>query len=190
MTKFLYVDTACAAFPQRNVDWHPHCVRIATIFEDTETDQTWSACHLIRPLPGWGPSTGAFSYHLATDRDFQDGCTMRLVVADELEGFINRAHCVVSHNAQFHNKMVASIFKDADMIAPTPPGLASFCTMTQSMPALKLPTKNDSGYKQPKLAEAFKHFSGTDIPIHTTWQPHGLTQVKAVRVIHRGLMGL
>lgn len=188
--KVLYLDSACFAFADRSMrgvtHWEPHCARIAAILADGDTTIT-DICHLIRPEADWLQKPDAVPYHKAAGIDFQQDGVPAAVAATALKALVDEAELIVSFNAQFHQKVVGALFTDATL--PRPPGLDLpwYCAMAESMPVVKLPTKNTSGYKPPKLTEAYKFFSAVDLPNHVTWHPFGVTNAKAVRLIYRGL---
>lgn len=192
MTRVLYVDAACIAFadPKSATHWQPHCVRIAAVLEgDPEFMPTRTVCHLIHPEADWGLlSHATFPYHKADRQDFEEAGVSVAFAAQDIASMMSGVEQIVAHNTAFHHKVIRAMFVDAGEYIPGAVDQPWMCTMAASMPVLKLPTKNTSGYKPPKLNEAFKHFSGVDMPVHPTWYPHAVTNARAVRVIHKGLL--
>lgn len=185
----LFIDTACSAFAVRNQDWEPHCVRVAALLEDDGGEIVGRMTHLIRPEPGWDMNPATEPYHKATPEDFHDHAVNVCVIAHELGALLKDDPDVISHNAQFHDRLLRSIFIDADMAVPPAVHKPSYCTMARAMPICRLPTKNTNGYKPPRLSEAFQHFAGTALPVHQTWHGFGECQVKAVRIVYKGIQG-
>lgn len=182
--KTVYFDAACAAFAMKDRDWEPHCVRMAALVDD-DGEITGRMCHLVKPLPAWELQDAARPYHKALDADFEEHGVPIATVAEEMAVLLTGAELIVSHAASFHHRVLASLFQDAAMPLPELP--ERFCTLAQSMPICKLPQRNSSSFKPPKLAEAFRHFAGVELPLHTAWDAHAATQVKAVRVVHHGI---
>jgi DNA polymerase III subunit epsilon len=193
LTKILYLDTACTAFAERSKDpnahWQPHCARIAALLEDTEASfmPARAICRLIRPEEGWEMGATATAYHKADAQDFAEASVPATVAANEMNEFLSQADLLVSHNKMFHQKVLTALFADAKLTQPPIEGWGGVCTMVEAMPVMRLATKNTYGYKQPKLTEAFEFFAGTPMPVHVGWYPFGSTNVKAVRVIYKGL---
>lgn len=189
--RVLYIDAACIAFaePKRETHWQPHCVRIAAILEgDPAYMPRRMMCHLIHPEPSWGLiSHATLPYHKADRIDFEEAGISVTVAAHELAEMMSGVDQIVAHNAKFHHKVTRSLFVDSGDFIPGPVDIPWYCTMAASMPVLKLPTKNSAGYKQPKLPEAFQHFVGVQMPAHPTWYPFGVTNVRAVSLIHKAL---
>jgi DNA polymerase-3 subunit epsilon len=191
--KVLFLDTACFAFARRDphsaAHWKPHCARVAAIMEDTDVPfmPARSTCNLIRPQADWEQSADTLPYHKADAIDFKEASVSASVAANDLKPLMEEAELIVAHLAGFHQKVLRALFTDAGDTTPASVDGPWFDTLTQSMPVVKLPTKNDRGYKQPKLTEAYRFFSGVDMPVHATWYPFGMTNAKAVRLIYKGL---
>lgn len=187
MTKLLYIDTACAAFPSRAKDappWEPHCVRIAALLED-DGGIVGGMTHLIKPLPTWTLADDAAPYHRATPANFRDEGVPLSNVAAELAELLRGVDVVVSHNATFHQRMLAALFADAGMERTDQ--AASFCTMLESAPICQLKLVSAGRWKAPKLSEAYLFFTAVDMDPTGAWNDFAEEQVDAVRAVYHGI---
>jgi hypothetical protein len=194
VTSILYLDTACAAFPSNAKDgprWEPHCVRIAAIREDDGVE-TGRLVTLIAPRNDWQMSEAAKPYHRATADDFLAGEVVRAVALD-LVSMMQGIKTIVSHNMQFHRKMVGALMADGGLVDPFN-GCEWFCTMTESAPICQIRLMSAGRWKSPTLAEAHMFFTGVQLQQQIfgdhptpTWKAFAESQVEAVRRVYQGI---
>jgi hypothetical protein len=188
MAKILFVDTACADFPSRSASqpsWEPHCVSIAAVLEDGDNVVT-GMTRLIKPLPSWTMGEAAKRYHLATNMDFEDSGDQVLNVAADLGMLLGGVETIVSHNSQFHRKMIAAIFADAGLDSPYVS--RHFCTMAESASICRVKLVSQGRWKSPSLAEAYSFFTERAMQVWQDWESHAQEQIEAVRVVYHGIM--
>lgn len=179
----LFIDTACSAFAVKGKDWQPHCVRMAALVEHNG-EIIDSTSMLVRPESGWVIEASAAPYHKATKADFAAEGVSILVLAHTMEALLKDADRLVCYNSSFHTRLLKHIFIDAGVPVPRIPPVT--CAMAEATPVMRLASMRFGTWKSPKLTEAYRYFTGTEMPELHTWETFGRMQVQAVRdVYHR-----
>jgi DNA polymerase-3 subunit epsilon len=180
----LFFDTACGAFALKGTDWKPHCVRLAAIVEH-DGEIIDSVSMLVRPEPGWAIEASAAPYHKATKHDFAAEGVSIIVLAHTMETLLKDATRIVCYNSPFHTRLLKHIFIDAGIPVPSLPPIT--CAMVEATPIMKLVSMRFGTWKSPKLTEAYKYFTGTEMPVMETWEPFGRMQVQAARDVYNAI---
>lgn len=142
----------------------PHIVQLAAVLIDVDTGAQVSCMDVIVKPDGWEIPEQASAIHgITTERALAVGVPEPAALAMFLALWNRRLR--IAHNQSFDERIIrialkrygepatADIWKDSE----------SACTMQMSTPILKLPSEKRSGYKWPKLTEAYKHFTGQDL---------------------------
>lgn len=180
MSRILFIDTACAAFPNRDDDFGRHCVRVAVIGE-TDGEVEWSERRLVLPSPEWKFSPLTLPYHRASPTDFAKAGMPLKDIAALMSGALDEADLIVAHNADFHRRTLDALFTDAEVAYKG--GIPWYCTMEQAKPICGLKTAKGA-LKSPKLSEAYRFFFDEDLADPKDWQQFANAQVAAVRDIY------
>ena len=141
----------------------PHIVQLAAKLVNTETREVLQSMDVIVKPDGWVIPDDVIEVHgITNERAAAEGIPekeaveMLLAMAGDAE--------LVAHNESFDRRILRIAIKrylDAlvpeGQVVPSEPWKErkSFCTMWKSRPHTKLPRN-----KQPKLTEAFEHFTG------------------------------
>lgn len=137
----------------------PHICQLAALVTEDDGTEVTRINTLIRPVD-WMIAADATAIHgFTTEQCFQEGLPI-LSVLSELWFATRECHTVIGHNIDFDANMVLSESLRCGKKNPLY-GMKFFCTMRSTTNICKLPHKNGrSGFKWPKLAEAFEHFIG------------------------------
>lgn len=180
----LFIDTACGAFAVKGTDWHPHCVRLSAIVEH-DGEVVDSVSMLVRPEPGWAIEASATPYHKATKADFAAEGVSIVILAHTMETLLKETTRVVCYNSPFHTRLLKHVFIDGGIPIPSMPPIT--CAMAEATPVMKLMSMRFGQWKAPKLTEAYRYFSGAELPVLDTWESFGRLQVQAVRDVYLGI---
>lgn len=171
----LFFDTETTGFPHKSKPLdhpdQPHIVQLAAELCEGDGKTVASFSFIIDPGVAHGvriPSGAAAIHGIDEERAWRYGIPARYALRSFNELY-QRAEVMVGHNVDFDCEMVAMgvarerLPFDADMN-----GHPRFCTMKSSTDICKLQstrsvTTGAGGYKWPKLAEAYKHFTGLDM---------------------------
>lgn len=183
--KVLCLDTETTGFLKNNVpiEDQPHLVQFGAILRGDDGRELGVVSKIIEP-DGYEIPERATAIHGITTEMAQDmGFPARNVVED-VEALVNMADLVVGHNLQFDVKIINLAFRHLGMTCPRW-GMPLYCTMHETTPILKLPGRYPGQYKWPKLAEAYKYFTGHDME-----DAHdALGDVRATLVVYDHLVG-
>lgn len=141
----------------------PYIVQLGAILYDENRRVVAEINLLVKPA-GWTIPTEATAVHGITTAMCEKYGLPIITAMKLLLAFVKRAKLIVAHNFPFDKMMVWSELMrcqcgpEVSLFIETP----SYCTMEASTPILKLPGKFGN-YKWPKLAEAFKHFTGREL---------------------------
>lgn len=173
----LFFDTETTGFPHKSkpVDHpdQPHLVQLAAMLTEDDGRAVSQFSFIVDPGVEHGiriPSGAAAVHGIDEERCWRQGVSSELAckMFDEL---YTRADMIVAHNVDFDVDIMTTALnravflvtaKERVIVAPR------FCTMKASTDICKLPstraaTTGAGGYKWPKLAEAYKHFTGLDL---------------------------
>lgn len=185
--KYLYGDTETTGYSRgeniENPD-QPYLVELSGILADSEKRILGRMHRIIKP-DGWVIPKSASDVH---------GITQEIAMAEgvpmwqalwEYDRLVTQCDALVFHNAKFDHVVlrVAHLrlnhmhrFHSKEII----------CTMKESTSACKMPGRHASGYKQPKLSEAYQILTGKTLDnAHTSD-----ADTEACMEIHWALMDL
>lgn len=183
MTRIMFLDTACLAFPRKSDPWEPHCARIAAVVEE-DGEAIGGMLHLLKPKEGWFQDPDAVPYHRAGPDDFRHGVPAS-TVAPEFATLIEGVQLTVAFNAPFHRRMVNALFADGEKAEP--PAFAMIDAMSESAPICRLKLISAGRWKSPKLIEAYRYFGGMGEMDAPEWDKFASQQLSAVRAVYRGI---
>jgi DNA polymerase III epsilon subunit-like protein len=106
------------------------------------------------------------------------------MILNELRRVISASKRIVAHNIKFDVgvlKKLCHVMKEPMPVLPE-----QYCTMQESKDVCKIPTANGSGYKWPKLAEAYFYFAKKQL----NGAHDALVDVYGCRTVYRGLQKL
>lgn len=177
MSKILFLDTACNAFPVAGQDWEPHCVRIAAIREDdgvvtgTLTRLVNSGCKLA--------DSAQVYHHRATPDDFKREESFPVIVAREIADLSLGVDRIVSHHSRFHRRVLGALLDDGEFFEDRPDP-EYYCTMEAAAPICQL--------NLPRLREAYKFFC-PHVPLVEAqdWRGFADQQVAMVQQVYHGI---
>jgi hypothetical protein len=184
--RIAFIDTACFAFPRGDGQASEHhCARIAALVEE-DGQNAGTMVHLIKPAPGWKQDAAAVPYHRAAPADFAEHGIVPATVAAELATLLREVDLIVSHNAQFHRRMLTALYADSGILEPMR-SAPNFCTMNESADVCRIKLQSQGRWKLPKLIEAYRFFGGQSAMDELLWDRFAAQQVAAVRRIYKGL---
>lgn len=170
MTKYLIIDTETSGLfdfsKPADADGQPRLAELTGIIYDTalpDPDEAVSTLHYYVRPDGWSMTAEAGAVNGLTDAFLMDN---GLPVGDVLDIYCNLilgGHVVVAHNAQYDTKVMRGELRRLgrpDLFESTP----NICTMRASTDICRIPKANGRGVKFPKLEEAYRHFTGMEIP--------------------------
>ena len=190
MSRILFIDTASNCFrPRDKSEWEPHMVRYAAILEVDEGDDGTSETRvvLVRPEKGWRYLPETSPYHKAGPEEMEAQGVPIGVAAAELQDLLRDVRLIVWHSANFHRKVMGSVFADAGIGDPPPPP-ETFDTCGGSADVVRVRLMSNGQWKPPSLAEAYRHFTGEEMVQSRNWRDHAVIQVNAVREVYQGVM--
>jgi len=167
--KILFYDTETTGLPEWKIpsysDEQPHIVQLAAILADHETQEVISTMDVIIKPDGWDIPEEVIALH---------GITNEMAISKGISE--NEALCFflemwgggmrVSHNQTFDQRIVRIATKRYcydDTIEQWKNRENHKCTMLMAKPIMQMLPKNRYGFKNPKLQEAYKHFTGKDL---------------------------
>lgn len=176
-----YVDMVSSAAPPRGNEGHKVSpIRIALAVEDDDKQIVRTVVRrIIAPEDAKIDLNWCVAYGcpIGSIADAMDPVVVAAEVAAALKGVSQAtAHFVGFHRKQFD-----------DLMAPPRGGIDPildwFCTMGRTADACRLPQRQGSGFKPPRLGEALEHYTGEGLPSADgmTWQQVALRQITAVR---------
>lgn len=178
MSLLLCYDTETSGLPlydQPSEDpRQPHIAQLAALLVDSDTRKTIASMNVIVQPAGWEIPAEVTAIHgITTEHAMDVGVSEDLALDMFMEFWFNSSlagaapRLRIAHNESFDARIIRIAMKRYRSLDP---GMADVwkdapkaCTMQMSTPILKLPSAKKSGYKWPKLAEAYKHFTGKDL---------------------------
>jgi len=191
MTK-LFFDTETTGFVKTNSPWtdpgQPKLVQIALVQTSDNLEVEQSVCITVKPN-GWEiPEKAAEIHGITHEIATEVGLPLKLAI-DAAGAMIAKADEVIGHNVKFDTNILRCQF--AYMAMPMVEPASLFCTMEESKDIVKCPPTEKmlaagrTQYKNPKLEEAYKHFTGTDMQ-----NAHdAMADVQATIAVYRGIKG-
>lgn len=169
MEKITFYDTETTGLP----DWktpsggenQPHLVQLTAIQCDAETEEILQRIDLIIRPDGWEiPQVVVDIHGITTEKAMDCGIPEPLVVRTLTE--LCRDSLRVAHNRTFDQRIIRIALKryfDDGLIEQWAEKDDHKCTMLMSKPIMEMKPKGKWGWKNPKLVEAYKFFTGKDL---------------------------
>jgi len=176
MKTALIFDTETTGFPmwseRSNNKDQPHIVQLAAELVQIDTGRILSSMNFICKPAGWVIPLSTIDIHgidnyLANDVGISEGEAVSIMLNMLMDDTL-----IVAHNAQFDKRIVRialSRFFDSQEVTKFCER-EFYCTAQKSKPLCKLPptpkmlaSSFKNQYKQPKLSEAYKHFTGKEL---------------------------
>lgn len=164
---FIVYDTETTGFPSKKVPhYHPsqaRIVQLAFAVLDDELNIIKEYNSLIKPNGKWTITPDVQKIHGFDAAHCQtNGNELKDVMFEFYKAAIG-CHTIAAHNNQFDEQMI--MIETCHCYERQPSlSLKPICTMELMTPICKLPNKNGkSGFKWPKLAEAYKFVTGKEL---------------------------
>lgn len=166
--KIIFFDTETTGLP----DWktpsgsehQPHIVQLGIILADTESHKQISAINVIIKPEGWMIPKEMSDIHGITHEMAMDCGVKETTAINMLLEIWRESKARVCHNRTFDQRIIRIALKRyqySDNVIDLWAGKDSFqCTMLMSKPIMKLPPRGKRGYKNPRLEEAYRFFTG------------------------------
>ena len=162
----LFVDTETTGFPRSAADGdpsQPHLVSLAALLTDHAGNPLGFVESIIKP-EGWTiPDDAADIHGITTETATRDGKPLAEVILSFM-ALLAQAKEIAAYNLKFD----AAILRSALVRAKLPIALLAkptqTCVMREAAEVMQLPTKKGTGFKNPNLREAYRHFYGEDFP--------------------------
>ena len=157
---YLIFDTETTGFVKKDVPPnHPSQARVVQLgwaLLDEHLNEVAAFSSLVKPDNGWQISSGAQGVHgISTEMCIRYGLPLVDVIG-LFQAARSNAKVMVAHNFAFDVQLLAIELENSK--APKSATQRAVCTMELMTPICKLPpTGNRSGYKWPKLAEAYRY---------------------------------
>lgn len=166
MSPILFFDTETTGLP----DWkspsesehQPHLVQIGAVLADADTRKVISTLDVIIRPDGWEIPAEVSDIHGITHAHAMH-VGVSEATAVELLFQLWRGHPRVAHNRTFDQRIIRIAAKRhlGEEAAESWAEKDAFDdTMLMAKPIMQLPPKGRYGWKSPKLAEAYEHFTG------------------------------
>lgn len=156
-----FMDTETTGFPSKDLPAdHPNQAQICQLGSMVMNDSRRVVAEfnvLIKPN-GWSIPSHVSAIHGITTQMCEDyGVPLRdaMLIYD---AHIRMSQKVVIHNVQFDNRMICMAYEQLGLPAAGFIKKDKFCTMEATTEICKLPKARGTGYKWPKLTEAYFHF--------------------------------
>lgn len=146
----------------------PHILELGAELYDTDTDQVMGIANFLVKPDGWtvpddvAELTGITQAHVeryGVPEDLAIGALLHLW---------RQCDTRVGHNESFDARIARIAIKrsgreDAELVAEEWSSGDAFCTMRASTPICRIQNVGKGGLKWPKLAEAYLHFTGSQL---------------------------
>lgn len=175
----LFFDTETTGF--KSSKFTPEIVQIGALLQDTETKRVLAELNVIvapkNPIPEVVSNIHGITDELAAAYGME-GSGVEAIFAL----MVRMSDVAVAHNLAFDRGIVQDAWPTASGILAEK---SHFCTMQNAKEAVGLPGKY-GGLKNPKLAEAYRHFFGEDFE-----NAHdAMADVRACRDVYFALQGI
>lgn len=171
MGSILFFDTETTGLP----DWkkpsggesQPHIVELAAILADEATEEVITMLDVIIYPEGWViPEEMTEIHGISHEKALKVGIPEKTAVGCFFDLWESAGKCKrVAHNRTFDQRIMriaAKRYLSEDKIEAWADKDGFECTMLQAKPIMKLPPKGRYGYKNPKLEDAYKFFTGRE----------------------------
>ncbi|MGH1372944.1 MAG: 3'-5' exonuclease [Cellvibrionaceae bacterium] len=165
----LFYDTETTGLPDwkspSGSDSQPHLVQLAAILADEDTRKVVASIDVIIRPDGWEiPQEVSEIHGITTEHAAAVGVPEKM--AFEMLMALWGGNKRVAHNRTFDQRIIriaAKRYAAEEVIDSWAEKDNHECSMLLSKPILQLPSTGRGGFKQPKLEEAYKHFTGKDL---------------------------
>ena len=141
----------------------PHLIQLAMLLVECDD---WSArsrhSMLVRLAKGVSIEPAAYGAHGISERDCEYFGVAPMVACSLFNQLCMQADVIVAHNMSFDRSVMLSALHRLGNKPDRMQGKRLLCTKEESTDVLKLPGQYDS-YKWPTLAEAYRHFTGSEL---------------------------
>lgn len=175
---YLFIDTETSGLPDFKLPIdhpsQPHLVSIAA-WHGEWSDESQSITHIaslnavIRP-DGWTSHPRALAVHGITDEyarafgePLSDVLTRLLTLITATDDGLNGGQ-LIAHNHSFDHRMILRSFAETRQDSSPLGLLRPFCTMRALTDRMKLRSSYGTGYKWPRLDEAYEYVFGRPVP--------------------------
>lgn len=175
MTLALFYDTETTGLPVSGAasddPRQPHVVQCGACLVDLDTRATLAALDVICRPDGWTiPAAVAQVHGITTEIAEAVGVPEKLAIT-MLLSLAKRAAVRIGHNEQFDAQILrtAALRFHGERVADEWSAGAAQCTGVMSTPILQIPptertrASGRTGFKMPRLGEAYRHFTGREL---------------------------
>lgn len=169
MKQVIFYDTETTGLPDwkspSGSDSQPHIVQLGAILCDLDSREVIEELDVIIKPDGWEIPEETIEVHgITNERALNEGIPEQ----ETIERFLKlrgQAHRV-AHNRTFDQRIIRIALKrffteeDQEIWAEKED---HECTMLMAKPIMQLPPKGHYGYKNPKLEQAYEHFTGKEL---------------------------
>lgn len=191
----LFFDTALTGrYHYREADdaaVQPHLARLGIAVVNDSGTPILEEVHLIKPKRGWRYEVEAIAaHHIAPAVAEEQG----IELGDAMLPFIQamaEATELVAFNYDHHSRAILRAFIDLgiDQDLPLANEPKAFCAMRLATPYTRLQRMGPGGgYRWPKMVEAYQHFARDDLLQSLDPIDQGRLNLRAVRMIHDGIV--
>ncbi|NIB43769.1 3'-5' exonuclease [Pseudomaricurvus alkylphenolicus] len=188
----LFYDTEGTGLPEwkqpSGSDVQPHIVQLAGILADADTREIVSTMDVIIKPDGWVIPEEVTEIHGITNEHALEVGIDESVALNQFISFWDGCKRV-AHNRTYDMRMIriaAKRYGDEALLERWGEKDDHDCTMLLSKPVLQIPSEGRGRYKNPKLEEAYKHFTGKDLEnAHTA-----MADAQACMEVYWGLQDL
>ena len=158
----LFFDTETTGLVKFNVDEtseeQPRLVELAYLICEDDGTEVFSDVSIIKPFGFEIPTQASNVHSITTQKALSEGEDINEVF-NEFTKHFDYITKLVAHNLRFDRAVVRSELKRFGSFFDHPIWTGKdYCTMLASTPICKLKATRGSGYKWPKLQEAYKFF--------------------------------
>jgi len=169
MNTILFYDTETTGLPvwksPSDSESQPHLVQLGAILVNADTRDVISKLDLIIKPEGWEiPEEVSDIHGITTERALAEGISETDALSQLFD--IWQGSSRVAHNRTFDQRIIrigAMRYGFTDYIEAWADKDNHECTMLMAKPIMQLGPKGRYGFKSPKLAEAYLHFTGKEL---------------------------
>lgn len=170
MKPVLFYDTETTGLPDWKVpsdsEHQPHLVQLGAILADEDTRKVISTLDIIIEPTTWEIPQEVSDIHGVTNEIAKAVGVSETAALDVFTQMWKKAKRV-AHNKTFDQRIIRIGLKrygyDEQLMDDWADKESHECTMIMAKPIMELLPKGRYGFKNPKLEEAYKHFTGKDL---------------------------
>jgi|APCry1669190591_1035303.scaffolds.fasta_scaffold16294_3 DNA polymerase III epsilon subunit-like protein len=172
MAYLLFFDTETTGLPATRIpapklrnNW-PDLVSIAWILTDETGRCLTSEYHIVQPSEWKIPEAASMVHHITNEIATRTGSPLKMVINRFIDAVL-KADVVVSHNMEFDKNVIDNALYWRLGYGQTMETFKKrlFCTMNESTPLLKLPSRYPGKFKPPRLLELYQGVFHRDPPV-------------------------